>query len=99
MKQIFNWMREQMRTEYNLLHLEEPNGNKFEVIELEDAEVIINEAEAKWEADCCEYEYHVAPSKDIYYLTSCKRRHNGMLWDDEPYCRYCGKPIEISEVE
>lgn len=54
---------------------------------------------AKWEAKVCEYEYHVAPSKDIYFLTSCKNRHNGRLSANRPYCGFCGKPIKIVEVE
>ncbi len=95
MKQIFDWLREQMQ--------------KVETEVYSPADVVWNnavkncmiktyEAEAKWESDCCEYEYHVAPSKDIYYLTSCKNRHNGMLIANRPYCGYCGKPIKISEV-
>lgn len=93
MKQIFDWLREQIgkMQEIDLFTTRYINRDKVHKI--------INEAESKWEAEVCEYEYHVAPSKDIYYLTSCKRRHNGMLWNDEPYCRYCGKRIKISEVE
>lgn len=97
MKQIFDWMREQMR---NMTYeADDWNGETYKAVDLDDAEEIINEAEAKWEADCCEYEYHVAPSKDIYFLTSCKNRHNGMLIANRPYCPYCGKRIKIVEVE
>lgn len=99
MKQIFDWLRKEAREEIM------PKGSvsKTEMLIKSSCYgkvlALIDEAEAKREAEVCEYEYHVATSKDIYYLTSCKRRHNARLWNDEPYCRYCGKPIKISEVE
>lgn len=92
MKQIFDWMRKKPLKAFEVY-----DGS----IGVYPCEInrLIDEAEAKWEAECCEYEYHVAPSKDIYFLTRCNHRHNGRLSGDRPYCGFCGKPIKISEVE
>ena len=85
MKQIFDWLREQCFGNVKL------NGNSF-------AEIyrIIDEAEAKWEADCCEWKNpknckHIFKSHDKIVADSTL-----LSWW---YCPYCGKRIKISEVE
>ena len=99
MKQIFDWLREQINKNIYSIPLQNNHGVKFKAIDVADVENLINEAEGKWESEVCEWKYHVAPSKDIYFLTSCNHRHNGRLSGNRPYCGFCGKPIKISEVE
>ena len=83
MKQIFDWLREQSFGNVKL------NGNSF-------AEIyrIIDEAEAKWEKDCCEW-------KEISW--NVYNAHESFCGDnilkEWTYCPYCGKRIKISEVE
>lgn len=45
--------------------------------------------------DVCEWKYHIAPSKDVYFLTDCGHRHNGLLSNNRPYCGFCGKKIKV----
>ena len=96
MKEIFDWLREQFGKIIGEVHSPADvvwnNAVKMCIAK-------VDEAEAKWKEDCCEYEYHVAPSKDIYFLTRCNHRHNGRLSGDRPYCGFCGKPIKIVEGE
>lgn len=94
MKQIFDWLRE---------HLEEtaqdvsPNTDKLVV--LARVERLINEAEAKWEADCCEWKYN----EGFKQIILSPHEPHSVLWTVDlkhyPYCNHCGKPIKISEVE
>lgn len=93
MKQIFDWLREQMqKAEYNHTYF----GTDF-AVNTERAIEIIDEAEAKWESECCEWKWgidyaHVQCRGDRILFGSSSRR----LFT---YCPYCGKPIKISEVE
>lgn len=114
MKQIFDWLREQMQSNSNASEaemyymLDEDRGQccLYSEIDLEeqksktwlDAKSLVNEAEAKWEAECCEWKqtglsepprYFEAHDLMAYELDIC-------LWK---YCPICGKPIKISEVE
>ena len=97
MKQIFDWMREQIANEIN-----EPTCIRKDydfddgLIHVRD---LINEAEAKWESDCCEW----SPMKYLEFslsdcVTSCGHAEHYSTGIDK-YCRHCGKPIKISEVE
>ena len=91
MKQIFDWMREQMR-----LSLDEPqylhDGEDF-YNGIIHAEEVINEAEAKWESECCEHKWN---KEYWWYDTSCRHILEPHGYN---FCPYCGKPIKISEVE
>ena len=92
MKQIFDWLREQIReAEYNHALY----GTDF-AVNTEKAIDIIDEAEAKWEKDCCEWKKY---ESDIIfpYKTSCG--HSEVFYDTFKFCPYCGKRIKISEVE
>ena len=91
MKQIFDWLREQINE--SSYEEEDYFSNSYTVIELEDAIDKINEAEAKWEEDCC---IRVVGKP---FTSSCGQKWD--KWTDvgEPYCSKCGKPIKISEVE
>ena len=60
-----------------------------------DKDVFINIEEIS--DDVCEWKYHIAPSKDVYFLTDCGHRHNGLLSNNRPYCGFCGKKIKVVE--
>lgn len=92
MKQIFDWLREQIK---------DASFRPFNevVVYEESVQNLINEAEAKWEADCCEWKTTkrnsnliASPHMALYQLSKKDLK-------DIPYCPYCGKPIKISEVE
>lgn len=103
MKQIFDWMREQMK-ENSAMRV---NSKKFydnpqdgqyvdEVVLVENMDSIINEAEAKWEADCCEWKRKKNTSfAEAVHRVPC-HIYTVIHWK---FCPYCGKPIKISEVE
>ena len=101
MKQIFDWLREQMQEELKKLRKMKKLCLSLchrEVLEIEEKAYnfylnCINEAEAKWEADCCEQKWN---KEDWWYDTSC-----GHILEPHSYnfCPYCGKRIKISEVE
>ena len=92
MKQIFDWLREHLEETANDVS---PNTDKLVV--LARVERLINEAEAKWEADCCEWK-RLAIGNSVW-KTSCGKQRTIILNRDENFCPYCGKPIKISEVE
>ena len=91
MKQIFDWIMEQMHEYSEEMH--DWDNESFKVVEFDNVENIINEAEAKWEKDCC---IRVVGKP---FTSSCGQKWD--KWTDvgEPYCSKCGKPIKISEVE
>lgn len=86
MKQIFDWMRKKPLKAFEVY-----DGS----IGVYPCEVnrLIDEAEAKWEADCC---IRVVGKP---FTSSCGQKWD--KWTDvgEPYCSKCGKHIKISEVE
>ena len=97
MKQIFDWLREQMR---NKAYKAWDGDNKREImlITLPVVENIINEAEAKWEAECCEWK-RVGLTENPRYVSAhdlWELLTDAELWQ---FCPYCGKSIKISEVE
>jgi len=92
MKEIFDLMREQM--EKNACHIgirgEDGHHN---VVGLCTTYDIINEAEAKWKEDCCEWKWGID-----YAQVQC--RGDKILFGSRrlfTYCPYCGKTI--AEVE
>ena len=90
MKQIFDWLREQIGDR-------KENCSSITMIDVNRVHNIIDEAEAKWEADCCTWK-----KSEVYgYI---KNPHTGRIFSNEPsmqnvYCNTCGKRIKISEVE
>ena len=99
MKQIFDWLRGQINKNIYSIPLQNNHGVKFKAIDVADVENLINEAEAKWEAECCEW---VNSKLDRNVIRSCHENHLGMYKESVsrfPYCPVCGKPIKISEVE
>ena len=95
MKQIFDWLREQNGKLIGEVHSPADvvwnNAVKMCITK-------IDEAEAKWESDCCEWKWHNA----YRYADSCCEfgtdTHRINLLNFK-YCPYCGKPIKIVEVE
>lgn len=90
MKQIFNWLREQIAEKAGISSTDEVSTLCWVADRL-------NEAEAKWEADCCEWK-RLAIGNSVW-KTSCGKQRTIILNGDETYCPYCGKRIKISEVE
>jgi hypothetical protein len=90
MKQIFDWLRDYIyRNTYK---------NDVEVITQEDALAMVDEAEAKWEADCCEWEWFEVDGVRTY--ANCKYSRDTLdlrEMADFKFCPYCGR--KISEVE
>ena len=92
MKQIFDWLRGAILDKAFKIY----DGTI--AVDIHDVGNIINEAEAKWEADCCEW--FERDFEDSFYYS-----HDGKEFDYKndvkywKYCPYCGKPIKISEVE
>jgi len=89
--EIFDWLREQIAKlhEIDLFTIRYVNRDKVHKL--------ITEAEAKWEADCCEWKDHTNKHLNSQ-MTSC-----GKVDDDYKnsykFCPYCGKRIKIAEVE
>ena len=90
MKQIFDWLRGAILDKAFKIY----DGTI--AVDIHDVGNLINEAEAKWEQDCCEWKKYEA---DIIfpYKTSCG--HSEVFYDTFKFCPYCGKRIKISEVE
>ena len=98
MKQIFDWLREQVLEE--AIVDGELRSTEVVFLPLQDFVDLVDEAEAKWEKDCCEWK----PT----HLHNHARFSNCMVKFDElhrqdvecfNFCPYCGKRIKISEVE
>lgn len=90
MKQIFDWLREAICEGSQCI-------NERYYTTVVHSLSCVNEAEAKWEAECCEW----TPTKNRVFFTlkaSCGDNYfsDG---DDYNFCPYCGKPIKILEVE
>lgn len=61
---------------------------------------MVDEAEAKWESECCEwfkYDYRTIAPRNHDVKNPYWRIPENM--DKLKYCPYCGKRIKISEVE
>ena len=99
MKQIFDWLRAQIKYKSYTAW----NGDTKAEIRLmltEKAEEIINEAEAKWEADCCEWKPTLLHNQAM--LSNCFVKFDNLKKQDVEcfkFCPYCGKPIKIVEVK
>lgn len=109
MKEIFDWLREQMHDRIKWFQTMDTTDVACDVAIKETERFIeyINEAEAKWEADCCEWKLSRATLQrysDCVWTTSC---NNGKEIEFHTphyvvrkynFCPYCGKPIKIVEV-
>ena len=105
MKQIFEWLREQCKDRsescyksYLKLKSDEDYGCSFAYAHAVD---LINEAEAKWEADCCSWKKIYNFPIDSQYTPSCDYTRSITITRgfDFVYCPYCGKKIKRAEVE
>jgi len=95
MKQIFDDIRKEID-----IHSDKAcfMPDDMEVIAESRLKQILDEAEAKWEADCCEWKFNEFEEQ---WETSCGVLLNPNSNDREAtfYCCHCGKPIKILEVE
>lgn len=96
MKQIFDWLREQIKN--NCHEIEDGDGEKYEVISIGNAVNIITVGEAKWKADVCEWKYN--ETEDIWE-SSCGHllifMADGPKENEYAFCPYCGR--RIAEVK
>ena len=102
MKKMFDWLREQIENKCNYEpvdydYCDMACSGEQGFIAREDVLDAINEAEAKWEADCCEW-------KVLHEKCFIQNPHTKRLFSNEEsmqnvYCNTCGKPINIVEVE
>ena len=108
MKQIFDWLREQMQEEPKRLR-----KMKNQCISLTDSEVCaieekaygfyrqrVDEAEAKWESECCEwkgFDNSLIEGKVMWtYETACKKYIPEKRTSNQfKFCPYCGKKIKV----
>ena len=103
MKEIFDWLREQISNKalpiaFRIIHQEgDFKINAGEQKAYLTALDLINEAEAKWEADCCEWKNVSCDNWKPSCETNSTYNVFGVAWFRR--CPYCGKPIKISEVE
>jgi NADH pyrophosphatase NudC (nudix superfamily) len=90
---IFDWLKEEAN-----IYAESAGdfAKNRRVIPVGSLKKIINEAEAKWESEVCEWKRE--ESYPYRHLTNCGRmithKHK-----EAKFCCFCGKPIKISEVE
>ena len=57
----------------------------------------IEEAEAKWKADCCEWKAY--GGKAFIESPHSRKMYDNSSLAQNVYCNTCGKPIKIVEVE
>jgi hypothetical protein len=106
MKQIFDWLREQMQKRIDRCEVNDTpdieEGRRMYILGkqggLEKALELVNEAEAKWELDCCEWKPTglCEPPRYLEAHDLIAYELDVSIWK---YCPICGKPIKISEVE
>lgn len=93
MKQIFDWLREQTGKIIGEVHSPADvvwnNAVKMCITK-------IDEAEAKWESEVCEWKPLSGHSKRRTCHGEFENKEDLEWWN---VCPYCGKPIKISEVE
>lgn len=106
MKKIFDGLREEMQKRIDRCEANDTpdieEGRRMFILGkqggLEKAVELLDEAEAKWEADCCEWKLEDAEAN--LYVTSCgkgKLVFEDMCTpteDDYKFCPYCGKKIK-----
>lgn len=89
MKQIFDWLRGAILDKAFKIY----DGTI--AVDIHDIGELINEAEAKWEEDCCVVN-HFNGNRIVVEV------HGNQFYrrcvDEWNFCPYCGKPIKISEV-
>ena len=107
MKWVFDWLREQIKTHLEqCIELRENSLDKFTEIGYGHRIDVynrtlryINEAEAKWEAECCEWKKNIYFFGGHDYSSGCGTRIPLNSLEYHKYCPFCGKPIKIAEVE
>ena len=91
MKQIFKWLREEIEANSVTVGGSDIIGSHM-------ARVLVNQAEAKWEKECCEWKHY---KSDIYSVRSECGAYLPKVNEGSSFrfCPYCGKKIKIAEVE
>ena len=108
MKQIFDWLREQIKNREITADfrtkemIKNKDADGFEIqagkqMAFLETLTLINEAEYKWKVECCEW-------KLLHEKCFIQNPHTKRMFSNEEsmrnvYCNTCGKPIKISEVE
>ena len=93
MKQIFDWLRRAILDKAFKIY----DGTI--AVDIHDVGELINEAEAKWEAEVCEWEHEDYIYYD-HFQCDCGEFFTTMSYiGDFRFCPYCGKPIKISGLE
>lgn len=95
MKEIFDWLREQIEKYTYGVEIRNVDGRCDIVFSLT-AKDIINEAEAKWKSEVCEWKPHDKAKNVLIVHGELHYRHYVSEWK---FCPYCGKRIKIVEVE
>lgn len=99
---VFDWLREHIS--YGRYNTANNVMDEYNNIAIDFALSRVDEAEAKRESDCCEWEgFDNSPIKEAEmwtYKTTCqmyiREEYTDTHWK---FCPYCGKPIKIVEVE
>ena len=99
MKKIFEWMREQFKEDiqWNGTHGANKDFSRGIAVEATRGFCLVDEAEAKWEAECCEWKSVSCDNWKPSCETNSTYNVFGVAWFRR--CPYCGKPIKIVEVE
>ena len=92
MKQIFDWLREQI-----VYTAEDVSPNMDKLLVMYNVERLLNEAEAKWKSDCCEWKQYETKYGTRYQ--NCRATESPVDTFAFKFCPYCGKPIKIVEVK
>lgn len=96
MKQIFDWLREQIKEMKSAPKTENQWNYGWET-SCSVFEHKINEAEAKWESEVCEWRCGEVMLKSPHKNSKFTCTKDGDF--KYTFCPDCGKPIKISEVE
>jgi hypothetical protein len=92
MKQIFDWLREQIEAKA----FRQGFSNDV-LVKVEEVGNVIDEAEAKWESEVCEWRCGEVMLKSPHKNSKFTCTKDGDF--KYTFCPDCGKPIKISEVD
>lgn len=85
MKEIFDWLREWLKKAQSYT----------DWVAVYNVQQKVNEAEAKWKEDCCEWKLILGNT----FVVAVSHENEVFTQTDMKFCPYCGKRIKIAEVE